>query len=160
MHTCRESERVKNISEKTSSGLKRAGTVIKESGAAAGEKISSAAHALKVTIYIISVQKCWCEVSRCVIPDNGCTGLVWVPCGTCDRIEALPGTQYIYEAIIIQNYTLHSWFETVAIFTPESQLKWGTKWPILDLVRNIAMHGLPPPNTGSGQGIECGSLSS
>ena len=47
-HTCRESERVKNISEKTSSGLKRAGTVIKESGAAAGEKISSAAHALKV----------------------------------------------------------------------------------------------------------------
>ena len=58
-HTCtlcvhtrnRESETVKNIGEKTSSGLKRAGTVIKDTGSAAGTKISSAAHAFKVLLY-------------------------------------------------------------------------------------------------------------
>ena len=44
----RESETVKNIGEKTSSGLKRAGTAIKDTGAAAGTKISSAAQAFKV----------------------------------------------------------------------------------------------------------------
>ena len=58
-YTYRESETVKNIGEKTSSGLKRAGTVIKDTGAAAGTKISSAAHAFKVhvhtTMYVLSV---------------------------------------------------------------------------------------------------------
>ena len=44
---------MKNIGEKTSSGLKRAGTVIKDTGAAAGTKISSAAHAFKVCTYTI-----------------------------------------------------------------------------------------------------------
>jgi hypothetical protein len=49
----RESETVKNIGEKTSSGLKRAGTVIKDTGSAAGTKISSAAHAFKVCTHTV-----------------------------------------------------------------------------------------------------------
>lgn len=56
----KESDTVKNISEKTSSGLKRAGTVIKESGTAAGGKISSAAHAFK--------EKVWSSTDQ---PDGG-----------------------------------------------------------------------------------------
>ena len=54
---------MKNISEKTSSGLKRAGTVIKDTGAAAGTKISSAAHAFKVRVCA-----CVCVVYSSVLP--------------------------------------------------------------------------------------------
>ena len=63
----RESETVKNIGEKTSSGLKRAGTAIKDTGAAAGTKISSAAQAFKVCFPQLQICSDIYEYLRCLI---------------------------------------------------------------------------------------------
>ena len=49
--SCRESETLKTVGEKTSSALKRTGTVIKDTGANMGSKISGAASSLKVSVF-------------------------------------------------------------------------------------------------------------
>ena len=64
---------MKNIGEKTSSGLKRAGTVIKDTGAAAGTKISSAAHAFKVWQQACTVHTCRVLPGR----KEKCVGVAW-----------------------------------------------------------------------------------